>query len=171
MAGQRQPLELVLAKGKKHLTKKEIEERRASEVKPCPDGIEAPAFLTIGQRKIFNKIAQQLEKIGILGETDVDALGRYVVAQSLYEQAVKDLRKLQRDRPKDPDADGYYKQMELWYAAIEAAEKRQDRLFKQAQSAATALGLTISSRVRLVLPAPPEAPKQNKFAKFGAGTG
>lgn len=34
MAGQRQPIELVLAKGSKHLTKKEIEERKSSEVKP-----------------------------------------------------------------------------------------------------------------------------------------
>lgn len=30
MAGQRQPIELVLAKGSKHLTKKEIEERKSS---------------------------------------------------------------------------------------------------------------------------------------------
>ena len=34
MAGQRQPIELVLAKGNKHLTKAEIESRRNSEIGP-----------------------------------------------------------------------------------------------------------------------------------------
>ena len=169
MAGQRQPIELVLAKGKKHLTKDEIAARRATEVKPCADDLNPPAYLTAAQKKTFVKLANQLDKIGILGETDVDALARYVTAQGLYEQAVKDLRKLQKSEPKDTEADGYYAEMELWYKSLDSAERRQDRLFKQAQAAATALGLTISSRVRLVLPAAPEEPKQNKFAKFGAG--
>ena len=42
MAGPRQPIELVIAKGKKNLTKAEISERRATEVQPCMDGIEPP---------------------------------------------------------------------------------------------------------------------------------
>ena len=33
MAGTRQPIDLLLHKGKKYLTKKEIEERKATEVK------------------------------------------------------------------------------------------------------------------------------------------
>lgn len=163
MAGQKQPIDLVLARGRKHLTKNEIEARRASEVKPCADDLSAPAYLTAAQKKVFARIAKQLEKIGIMGETDVDALARYVTAQSLYEQAVKDLRKLRKSEPKDPEADGYYKDMELWNNALTAAEKRQDRYYKQAQTAATALGLTISSRVRLEAPVKEEAPKENKF--------
>lgn len=51
MAGQRQPIELVLAKGNKHLTKTEIEERRKSEVKPLAGDITPPAYLTKGQFK------------------------------------------------------------------------------------------------------------------------
>ena len=34
MAGQRQPIELVQARGKKHLTQEEIRQRMNSEVKP-----------------------------------------------------------------------------------------------------------------------------------------
>jgi len=52
MAGQRQPIDLVIAKGKKNLTKAEIEERRSSEVQPCTDDITAPSYLTASQ-KIF----------------------------------------------------------------------------------------------------------------------
>lgn len=46
MSGQRQPIELVLAKGNKHLTKAEIEERKSSEVKPITDNISPPPYLS-----------------------------------------------------------------------------------------------------------------------------
>lgn len=51
MAGQRQPIELVLAKGSKHLTKKEIEERKSSEVKPITDDISPPPYLSTKKQK------------------------------------------------------------------------------------------------------------------------
>ena len=86
MAGPRQPTALLMAKGKKHFTKAEIKERLASEVQPCTEDIVAPAFLTTVQKKEFDKLAGQLQKINIMGETDVDALARYITAQSLYEQ-------------------------------------------------------------------------------------
>ena len=41
MAGQRQPIELVIAKGKKHLTKAEIEERRKHFV-PVEKDVKSP---------------------------------------------------------------------------------------------------------------------------------
>lgn len=167
MAGARQPIELVLAKGKKHLTKNEINERLSSEVQPCTDDIVAPTYLTKAEKNRFDKLAGQLQKIKIMGETDVETLARYVTAQSLYEQAVKDLRKAQRERPKDADALAFTD----WAELLEKLDKRQDRYFKQAQTAATALGLTISSRCKLVVPVKDEEPKGNKFARFtGAGS-
>ena len=175
MAGQRQPIELVIAKDKKHLTKEEIAERMAREIKPCTDDIAAPAYLTAKQKKDFEKIAQQLQKLKIMGETDVDALARYITAQEFYEKAVKDLRKLEKDRPtkedKEEDPKEYYVRMDLYYDMLESATKRQDRYFKQAQTAAAALGLTISSRCRLVAPVVEEKPKENKFSKFGKAAG
>ena len=175
MAGPRQPIELVVANGRKHLTKAETEERRQRELKPCTDEITAPSYLTAKQKKTFYKIAAQLEKLNIMGETDVDALARYITAQELYEQAVKDIRKLAKDRPKaeekEADPKSYYANMDLYYTMMDSATKRQDRYFKQAQQAAGALGLTISARCRLVAPVVEEKPKENKFSRFGKAAG
>ena len=163
MAGPRQPIELIVAKGKKHLTQREIADRLASEPRPCTDDLTPPPYLTAAQKKQFVKLCEQLKKIGIMGETDVDALARYVTAQGLYEQAVKDLRKVQQSRPKDATAEG----LMAWAAALEKLDKRTERYFKQAQSAARGLGLDISSRCKLIVPkAEDDKPKVNKFSAF-----
>lgn len=173
MARPRQPIGLVEAKGKKHLTKAEIEERRATEPQIFTDGIEAPKYLTKKQRDAFDLLARQLQKINIMGETDVDTLARYVTAQSQYEAATKDLRALQKQKPKeptdgDPEEDAKYMgALGIWLTCQENLDKRVDRYFKQAQTAAAALGLTISSRCKLVVPVKSEPEKVNKFAKFG----
>lgn len=167
MAGPRQPIELVIANGKKHLTKEEIEQRRASEVAPCSDDITAPAYLTAKQKKHFDKIAGQLQKIKVMGETDVDTLARYVVAETQYQEAVKELRKLAKERP-TREQEGFFALLETWSALQEAADRRQERYFKQASALARDLGLTISSRCKLQVPIQPEDDKPvNKFAKFG----
>lgn len=170
MARPREPINLIEAKGRSHLTKAEIEERRAVEVQPCTDEIEAPGFLTAAQKKHFLKLAGQLEKIRIMGETDVDTLARYVTAQSQYEKTTKELRALAKDKPKRDEPD-YYTQLDLWYAAQNSAAKLQDRYFKQASALARDLGLTISSRCKLVVPAKDEEPKVNKFAQFRKAAG
>lgn len=46
MAGQRQPTDLVVMKGKKHLTKAEIEARKNAEVVAPNDKVKPPAYLT-----------------------------------------------------------------------------------------------------------------------------
>lgn len=169
MAGQRQPIELVVANGRKHLTKAETEERRQRELKPCTEEITAPSYLTAKQKKEFDKIAKQLQKLKIMGETDCDTLARYIVAQGFYEQAVKDLRAVQKDRPKGDDAD--LAALAKWSSMLEQLDRRQERYFKQAQQAANALGLTISARCRLVAPVVEEKPKENKFSRFGKAAG
>lgn len=152
MARPRQPIELVVAKGKKNLTKAEIQERLDSEVKPVDDNITAPDFLTKRQKDDFYKIAEQLQKLKIMGETDVDALGRYIVANDFYINAIRKMRS--KEVKNDP-------------FAFDAWSKIQERYFKQCRSCANDLGLTISSRCRLVVPATKEPPKkENKFAKF-----
>jgi P27 family predicted phage terminase small subunit len=152
MARPRQPIALVEAKGKKHLTKSEIAERQAREVQPITDGIEAPCYLNATQKKEFDKIANQLIKLKIMGETDVDALARYVVANTSYIHATRQLRKkVVKDSPI---------QYEIW-------SKVQERYFKQCRACAQDLGLTISSRCKLVVPEAKESvPKANKFKQF-----
>ena len=52
ISGQRQSIELVLAKGSKYLTKeKEIEERKSSEVKPITDDISPPPYISTKKKK------------------------------------------------------------------------------------------------------------------------
>ena len=151
MARPRQPVDLLIANDKKHLTKEEIEQRRASEIKPCIDKIEAPPYLTKKQKQEFHEIADQLKKLNIMGETDVDALARYITSRDLYISAVKKLRS--REAKDDIVTYAYY-------------SKIQDRFFKQCRVCAMDLGLTISSRCKLVVPDPPEKTKENKFSKF-----
>lgn len=169
MARPREPIKLIIAKGNKHLTKAEIETRQAEEITPCTDDLTPPKYLTKAEKNRFEKLAEQLDKIGILGETDVETLARYVSAQTLYEQATKDLRKLNKERPARSDydtRDDYLVMYDIWTKASETAAKLQDRYFKQAMAAARELGLTISSRCRLVAPTKDEAPPANKFNKF-----
>lgn len=152
MAGAKQPIELVIANGKKHLTKQEIAEKRAREVRPCTDDITPPSYLSKTQKREFEKIAGQLNKLKIMGETDVDALARYILAKDLYIKLTKQLSK--KEIVEDP-------------IALDKYMKNQDRAFKQCHTAAKALGLTIADRCRLVMPEiKVEAPKANKFARF-----
>ena len=152
MSGQRLPLELVQARGSKHLTKAEIAERQDREIKPITDNIIAPTYLTKKQKDEFYRIADQLGKLKIMGETDVDALGRYIVANDFYINAVKQMRK--------PEVKSDPIKFEAW-------AKIQERYFKQCRSSANDLGLSISSRCKLVVPSKKEeTPKENKFKKF-----
>ena len=152
MGGQRLPIEVVKARGNKHLTKAEIQEREAREIKPITDNIIAPGYLNKKQTEEFYKIAEQLQKLKILGETDVDALGRYITAKSMYENAVKQMGK------KEVQGDPFV--FEKWLNI-------QDKLFRQCRSSANDLGLSISSRCKLVVPeTKTETPKENKFKKF-----
>lgn len=152
MSGQRQPIELVIAKGKKNLTKAEIQERRDSEVKPIIDNIAPPSYLTKRQKEEFDQISEQLQKLKIMGETDVDALARYIISKDLYVKLSKQISKT--DVLTDP-------------ILLDKYMKNQDRMFKQCRSSANDLGLSITSRVKLVIPVTNEPTKrENKFAKF-----
>ena len=152
MARPRQPTNLIIAKGTKHFTQDEIKERLAREITPIDDNIIAPGFLTKKQTEDFYKISDQLKRLKIMGETDVDALARYIVSRDMYVNAVKQLQK--KEIKNDP------LQYDKWLSI-------QDKLFKQSRASASDLGLTISSRCRLVVPETnTETQSKNKFAKF-----
>ena len=152
MGGQRLPLEVVQARGSKHLTKAEIQERREREIKPITDNIIAPAYLTKKQTTEFYTISEQLQKLKIMGETDVDALARYIIAKDLYVKLSKQIAKT--SIVTDP-------------FILDKYLKNQDKMFKQCRASANDLGLTISSRCKLVVPeTKSETPKENKFRKF-----
>lgn len=152
MAGQRQPIELIQAKGSKHLTKAEIRERQEREIKPITDNIIAPEYLTKKQKDEFYRIANQLKALKIMGETDVDALARYIIANGFYIDAVKKMRT---------------KEVKNSPTLFKAWAEIQEKYFKQCRACANDLGLSISSRCKLIVPVKKdETPKVNKFKKF-----
>ena len=151
MARPRQPIELVLAKGKKNLTKAEIEQRRAQEVKVDFKDVTPPDYLPAKLKKEFEEIAAKLVAIGIMTELDEDCLARYLIAQSNYLNCTKLLAKAMRSEDLDE---------------IMKAQRAQDLAFRQCQAAANALGLTISSRCKLVMPQVEVAKPANKFERF-----
>ena len=156
MARPKEPIQLVLAKGNTHLTKAEIEERMRTEVQPVCDKVEPPSYLSKKQKQEFVKYAEQLQKLRIMSETDVDILARYILSQELYIKLTKQLSK--REVINDP-------------FLLDKYIKNQDKAFKQCQSCARELGLTIASRCKLVVPqTEPTHQKENKFDKFRKAT-
>lgn len=152
MAGQKQPIELVIAKGKKHLTKAEIEQRKNSEVKAPSDKVKPPSNLTKEEKKEFKKIATDLIALDIMSNLDCNSLAMYIRSYSNYTKMSDKL--VTMDPLKDFDE---YNRLSIL----------EDRYSKQCRSHAIDLGLTISSRCKLVVPKPPEEKKKNKFSKFG----
>lgn len=142
MAGRpKEPIDLLLSKGKSHLTKKEIADRKEEEIKVPFKDVEPPEYLTSDQKKKFTDIADKLLAIGIMTELDVDCLAMYVLSHDLYLSYTKQMMKLVKNE-----------QIE----GVKEIQIMQDKLFRQAQTSARDLGLTITSRCKLVVPPPQE---------------
>lgn len=152
MGRPRQPVELLQAKGKKHLTKAEIELRKQTQIEGETDNIEPPDYLTKKQKDRFFELANELIKIEIMKNTDCDCLARYIIAEGLYIKFTKMLSKSNDD-----------------VFEIRELSNLQDRYFRQCRNAANDLGLSITSRCKLVVPKTPEEKPENKFAKFDVG--
>ena len=152
MARPRQPIELVKAKGKKHLTKSEIKKREKSELKVDLKDVTVPDYLPSNLKKEFEDVARKLLKIGIMTELDEDCLARYLLSKQSYLLYTSMLNKA-------------IKKNNL--SEMEKITTMQDKAFKQCRACANDLGLTIGSRCKLVMPVAEEKPKENKFSKFG----
>lgn len=134
-----QPVELVVAKGRKHYSKKDIEDRLAQEINVPFRCIEAPEYLTTKMQDEFYDIAYKLLVIGVMTELDEDALARYLIAKKHYLNYTNLVTKA------------------IQKGEIENSAKlitAQDKLYKQVRTAAVDLGLTITSRLKLIIPEP-----------------
>lgn len=160
MARPRQPIDLLVYKGKKNLTKKEIEERKAQEVKAPSDKVKAPAYLPKELKREFKKISDQLIEIGIMTNLDIDALARFLLSKKMYLDVTQSLLAVSPTIVQD----GTTVANEEYTSLLNA----QDKLFKQCRAAASDLGLTISSRCKLVIPKKEEEkPKSKEERLFG----
>ena len=149
MAGKRQPTDVVLANGRKHLSRAEEAERRAGEVKISPaKTAKPPKWLPETLKKDFRAIGKRLIASGLYTELDADTLGRYLVAQHQWLIATAEVDKALSQ--KDPETGQIRKKRDL--AAADSWGKIQERYFKQARNCANDMGLTVTSRCRLVVP-------------------
>lgn len=140
MPGPRQPTDLIKATGKKHLSRNEETARRQGEVHAEPvnlKNIKVPDFVPEPQRKAFRWYVRQLVPLGLYADLDADTLAQYLAARqswidtsALVEKAV---------------------QAEDLALAVKLASM-QDRYFRQCRACANSLGLTVTSRCRLVIP-------------------
>lgn len=145
---------------KKHYTKAEIEAKRLLEIKGNDDNIKPPDFLTdIKQQQEFAKIANELIELGIMSNLDCDVLGQYIQSKDsyiFYSNSIEKIKKGCKSLESLLAQTGYLKEF----------EGMKDKAFKQCQTIANSLGLTISSRCKLSAPKPAEPPK-SKWETFG----
>ncbi len=152
MPGTRQRLSVLEGNGRKHLTKAEKAERAAKEINlPKPKTMKVPKWLPEEYRKAFRDLAREILKADMGAATlDSDTIGRYVVAQAGY----TDMLPIIQNAMVNGDGE-----------ELSEATKIQDRYFKQARACANDLGLTITSRCRLVLPES-RKPEENPFEQM-----
>lgn len=159
---QKQPINLIIAKGKKHLTKAEIEERQKTEIHTDHINVKPPDYLDEKEVKEFYRISQILLDIGIITELDEDCLAHYLISNSSYIKYTKKIRALENELLEAKRTDRKAKLK----SEIDTYLTYQDKALKQCRACANDLGLSISSRAKLVMPQPKEEKKENKFAKF-----
>ena len=164
MARPREPIDLIVAKGRKHLTKQEYEDRKNSEVIAPADNVKAPPFLAKKEREKFDEIAEQLIDLKIMSNLDCDVLARYIRAETEYVKVTKQLGKI-KFAPDKKSRTTEEAQLAERYAQYDYLSKIQNRLMKACNENAKELGLTISSRCKLVIPKEKEEKPDNKFMK------
>ena len=173
MAGPRRPMDVNLAVvgGGKHWTKDQIEQRKAQELKlPKPKVLKAPKWLDKEGRKLFAHYAKLLLAFpeGIVSELDTGTLARYCDCELAYAEASaqKDCwLRVCRDLRVTAMKSGAWNDLAN-EAEYEKAEKQVDywsgqmaRFEKICRGCAADMGLTVTSRCKLVVPQvelPPE---------------
>lgn len=110
-----------------------------------PKTARPPKWLPEMLKKDFRALGKRLIAAGLYTDLDADTLGRYLVAQHQWLIATQQAEGALATTP--PDQEG----ADTW-------GRLQDRYFKQARNCANDMGLTVSSRCRLVVP---EAAKQS----------
>lgn len=169
MAGKRRPMDVNLSVvNGKHWTKAEVENRKASEVNlKKPKALTPPSWMTKEGKALFRKYAKLLLEFpsGILSNLDTGTLARYCDAELTYaaasnhknvwlettERRMRDLSEAAAlaDETAIKKAEDAYeeskKQLDFWGGQMVRFEKI-------ARGCASEMGMTVSSRCKLVVP-------------------
>lgn len=163
----REPVSLILAKGNiAHKTKAELTARKQGEVPAIADHIVPPAFLTTQtQRDRFLTLSQELIRLDIMSNLDCDVLGRYIRSAEDWVTYGKLVKKAQSQLNKALTEDNAEK-AEQYTALLLKYESLRAKAFTQCHTCASALGLTITSRCKIVVPKKDDESKENKYTGF-----
>lgn len=170
MAGRpRKPLEI----NKKHFTKAEREQREAETLDVPFTEVSPPNYLTAKQKKEFTEYSDMLVELNIFTALDVDVLAQYCIAKELYikysnqikkvlakENAVHKWAVIDEIAEDCESAEDLKKLLEKILRRqrgddVTVLMNLQDKAHKQCLACAKELGLTITSRAKLVIPQPP----------------
>lgn len=136
------PQNVIEMRDRSHQTKAEKATRRASEPKTEKvKQVRAPVWLPEHLRDEFGKLGRELNEVGLLSKLDFDILARYLMSRDAWVAAhIKSRDALDMDDAKEA---GTWSRVARTY-------------FDQCQQCASSMGLTITSRCRLVIPQPPK---------------
>lgn len=161
MAGRKKlPIQLHEVRGNpSRLTKAEIKARTDGQVNAPPSELIIPKYLTARQKRDFADYAKQLSNLDIYSDLDRETLAAYIVAVDEWQFYTKKIRAIKLTSKMSQEEN------------IMAIERRKqfalerDRAHKVLKGCASDLGLTITSRCKLVVPQV-EEPEENKFKKY-----
>lgn len=155
------PIELLLVKGNKNLTKAEIDARRKAEakIKPNADNIKPPSWLSAAGKREFRKLVLELQQTELITNVDVNQLAAYC---RIYERYIE----LQKGTP-SIDEDGQAVLDDNGDPVIEYNDKSIDNHLKQLKAYASEFGLTPASRAKIAIPKPEEKEKTPEEIQFG----
>ena len=178
MPGKRRPMDVNLSvvNGGKHWTKDEIENRKNGEIKtPKPKTLTPPKWLSEPAQQLFRKYAKKLLEFpsGIVSTLDVGTLARYCDCELSYAEASRhknvwlEVSTRRLEALCNPDAvvvpGDDRKRFEQAYeeakAQVDFWSGQMVKFEKIARSCATEMGLTVSSRCRLVVPKADQTPE------------
>lgn len=179
MAGKRRPMDVNLAVvkggGGKHWTKAEIEERQHSEVKAGkPRSLTPPKWLSKPAAKLFRAYAKELLALpgDVVSKLDTGTLARYCDCEATYGEASRHkeiwMAQLSAQIPDVSGGGEIATQDEIHEREKEYSEAQAQldywtgqmaKMEKICRGCATELGMTVSSRCRLVVPKVEEAPE------------
>lgn len=145
MAQTKQPYQVILGNNnRRHLSKAEIQERKDSEIKVDSDKVKPPAYLSKELKKEFKKLADELLKVKLISNLDVDLLARYLI---LRQEFIEVSDKIQQEPIMTK-----YGESEIINGNYRHLITAQTKLTKEIRSAAMDLGLSLGARLKLVFP-------------------
>ena len=136
--------------------------------------IPPPEYLTAKQKKEFEYYSEMLLALNIFTELDVDVLAQYIIAKTLYLDYSAQIKKVNAKESIvhkwsaideiAEDCEGAEELKKLLEKILRRQRgddvtvlmNLQDKAFKQCLACAKELGLTITSRLKLVIPQPPD---------------